>query len=143
MSWKKPIRTTQQNFGGLLPTQVPSLKKIPWKVLAENGDVLYEYDEVLNCWKHDFEGLLRAPAPETNEQQDFIEGIKLESNQWQREWTDENTDGVLNREFSKSEVAFTIDRAKKGKAPGIDGIVSDTLHNRTYCISDSSIQYVL
>ncbi len=41
--------------------------KIPWEVLTEDGSVLYETDEVLDDWKHEFENLLRAPPPANEE----------------------------------------------------------------------------
>ncbi len=89
--------------------------KIPWEVLSEDGSVYYDVDNVLNCWKHDFESLLRAPLPENEEQSQFIDNIEQEIHRLQREWTSENTNKDLNCEFSKSEVATIFHNAKKGK----------------------------
>ena len=105
--------------------------KIPWEVLCDDGSVNCDVNDVLNCWKHDFENLLKAPPPENEEQLNFIRNIEQKLNRTQREWTDDNTNKDINCEFSKSEVATVIHNAKKGKAPGIDGVISDTLHNRT------------
>ncbi len=105
--------------------------KIPWEVYCESGETSDDFDVVMNTWKESFEGLLKAPPPETEQQKEFLDQIRDQNQESVNSWSDDNVNKELNKEFSKSEVARIIDKAKKGKAPGIDGIVSDTLNNLT------------
>ena len=110
----------------------PSKKKrIPLEVVMEDGSVSDVFDVVLNKWKCDFEELLTPPAPDSEPQTQFWNEVECGNREAESSWDEHNVNQELNVPITKKEVAAVLMNCKKGKAPGIDGVISDTLKNKT------------
>ncbi len=106
-------------------------RKIPNEVILEDGSTTDVFDDVLSKWKRDFQGLLTTPAPESQAQQDFLRNITEGNDAAEASWNDDNVNAVLNVPITKNEIYTVLFNCKSGKAPGLDGIVADTIKNRT------------
>ncbi len=102
---------------------------IPWEIINEHGDIITDHDIVLGKWKHDFEHLLKPPDDATPEQVAFKENIRRSNAERENSWGEENFNTSINRDFTTEEIRDTVMRAKSGKAPGLDGLMSDTFKN--------------
>ena len=79
----------------------------------------------------DFQGLLTPEPPDSPEQMEFWDSINRGNNEAESSWSEINTNALLNLPFTKSEVATVLANAKNSEAPGPDGVIADTLRNRT------------
>ena len=61
----------------------------------------------------------------------FGSGIKSENERVELSLDDSNINPELNLPFTKSEVSVVLANTKTGKAQGLDGVVADTLRNRS------------
>ena len=97
--------------------------KIPWEVEI-NGQIVTEKTDVLNKWKQDFEMLY------TFENIKFDDEFKvqtLENNSKAEAWLGSTSAEKLNRPLTKREVSNVCERAKPGKAVGVDKVANELL----------------
>ncbi len=59
----------------------------------------------------------------------FKENIQRSNAERENNWGDEHCNTYINRDLTIDEVRDTVMRAKSGKAPGLDGLMSDTFKN--------------
>ncbi len=96
-------------------------KGIPLEIVREDGSVCRDKVEVLDRWKHDYEGLLNS----TEVQEQDASKTDIPS-------TDEVIpDPSLVCEISMEEVERAMRKAKSGKSPGIDNIPAQLLKNNS------------
>ena len=105
--------------------------KIPWEILNDDGSIDNNFDNIMNKWRQDFEDLLNPSTPLGPEEQAFLNSVMDENMSAEQMWENDPTiiNAELNASITKDEVARAIHKAKSGKAPGIDGVVSETLRN--------------
>ena len=116
-------------FWNLIAKMGPKKKSgIPWEVDLEDGTTSSDKDTVMEKWRSDFEGLLTPPQTDDVNRTLFESNIK-ESNAQRENENNENDSTGLNCEFTEDEVSKIVFRAKSGKAPGIDGLLADTMKN--------------
>ena len=106
---------------------------IPWECYSDNGDIVYNTNEVLDKWRDEFSSLY-SPSLEniTTEQLEFKEHIKAENEKFEKNPCDISP--TINIPFTVEEVVKVIGKSKNNKAPGIDGIVYDVLKNEPSAI---------
>ncbi len=103
---------------------------IPWEVLNHEGDIVSDHEYVLDRWKMEFENLLKPPDDATPEQLAFREHILNSNADRENVWSEETINHEINKDFTIEEVHETVMRAKSGKAPGLDGLMSDVFKNQ-------------
>ncbi len=106
-----------------------SSNKIPMEVYDEEGNVVTDTEAVLDRWKGDFEGLLQAPADRTPEQCQFEKDIIQSNRSREALFNDGNCNQTINADFTVDEVKKIVQKAKNGKAPGVDGLIADIFKN--------------
>ena len=52
-------------------------------ILLDDEMVSYAFDDVMNKWQTDFQELLTPQSPESNEQREFGESIRLDNDEQQ------------------------------------------------------------
>ena len=100
-------------------------KLIPMEVLLDQNCLSTDTKDVLAKWKNEFSNLLTSASKNIN--------VVDPGNQFSR------TDDILDAHFSILEVKNALDKAKKGKAFGVDLIPVDVLNNDTSVIFACSI----
>ena len=93
---------------------------------------MFNHDDVLDTWKQEFEALLIPPDDISQEQMDFRQFVKSANATSESGWTEESHNQELNKDFTVDEVQKIVMKAKSGKAPGLDGLMSDTFKNNTF-----------
>ncbi len=102
---------------------------IPWEVWGEDGEVVTDHEQVLNKWKNEFESLLTPPSTDSEEQVNFKRQINEGIEKSENAWTEADHHPSLNRDFDIEEVRKIVMKTKSGKAPGLDGLMSDVYKN--------------
>ena len=103
--------------------------EIPWEVYDDEGYVCLDKNVILKKWEDDFKGLLTPPDDDTPEQTAFKMFIEQDNIVRENMVNSNNHNAKLNRDFTIEEVRKVVQKAKAGKAPGIDGLISDVLKN--------------
>ena len=108
--------------------------EIPWEVYDSEGFICTDKSVIMNKWKEDFKGLLTPPQDSTPEQIAFKNFITHNNIERENLFDSSNCNTRLNREYTVTEVRKIVQKAKAGKAPGIDGLISDVLKTRPLSI---------
>ena len=101
-----------------------------------NGDFIYDHDKVKDHWRNEFKNLLTPPPQEYDlYRHERLAHIRDEISKEEDSFIvyDDDTREILdplNVPFKESEVEYAIKKARKGRAPGIDGLLMDTFRNK-------------
>ena len=74
---------------------------------------------------------MTLPSPESEAQRDFWNEVQSNNRFAENNWNEHNINQELNVPITMNEIKCILVNCKKGKAPGIDGVVSETLKNGT------------
>lgn len=100
------------------------------EALDAEGNITRDVPTVMNYWTADFSSLY-GTAPDGEFDEDFLSERVEDLAQGQN--VDEGGGTELNRDITLLEVKRVVDKAKKGKATGVDCIPTEVLQNTT-CI---------
>ena len=103
-------------------------KDIPWECYDSDGNVITDRDRVLDKWREDFYSLYCNDSVPSDEQTMFKEHIISDNASAELQFINSDQ-SPLNVPFTFEEVKTSIDKSKKTKAAGMDGIVYDVLKN--------------
>ncbi len=78
---------------------------------------------------HDFSNLLKPSDMASDEQLAFRAHILKSNKERENSWTDEDINEEINKDFAEDEVRSIVLKTKSGKAPGLDGLMSDVYKN--------------
>ena len=97
------------------------------EIVDSNGHVSTQTEEVLSCWKADYEHLF-CEKSNTNFDDTHLSNIQsaIRDNQYPAHNADRH---FLNAKITKSEIEKSILRANLGKASGLDNILAEVLRN--------------
>ena len=95
----------------------------------DDGGVVYDTKEILEKWRNDFCQLFTPPAETALDQILFAGNIKISNSTREQEFNNDDKSKPMNRDFTYEEVSKIVMKAKSGKAPGIDSLISDIFKN--------------
>ncbi len=102
---------------------------IPWEVYDKDGNICFDKDIVLESWKSDYSSLFNNNNGVFDDQFLFnVKSVKAhrERNMQEPLYTSNN---ILNKTLELDEIRKVVNKAKCGKACGIDGIPNEVLKN--------------
>ncbi|XP_050392671.1 uncharacterized protein LOC126811173 isoform X1 [Patella vulgata] len=103
-------------------------KSIPFEVYNDNGDIIFDKDEVLNKWASDFS---KVYSPSTNSEfnSDFHEQVVKIKCELERRMQDDSfhSNDHLNSDITANELDIVIIKAENGKSCGNDKLPYEVL----------------
>ncbi len=118
---------------------MPVCSSIPWEVYDQQNNVMTDRNYVLDKWKSDFCSLFTLPPETSPEQLIFAENIKSSNTSREAQFGAVDASKEMNNDFTIEEVAKIVNKAKSGKAPGIDGLISDIFKNHNSIVLLTSL----
>ncbi len=103
-----------------------------WEVYGDDGDIVSDKTSVLNKWRDDFRSLLTPPTCLDPAQLQFEQEIRMSNASREKALIEDpaQVNQAINQPFTDEEVEKIINKAKSGKACGVDGLIADVLKNR-------------
>lgn len=118
----------QQQFWREINKLGPKLKKtIPLEIMAENGESLFQTDQVLNKWEADYRDLFACNSAHQFDDQFLIDICSAKISLEDMNHSLFCCNDLLNRDIAVEEVQKVIGKIKAHKAVGIDGVPNEVL----------------
>ena len=104
-------------------------KPIPQEVYMNDGSVSSELSDVMEIWERDFKSLLNPGLLDDDIEYKLHKEHICKLNQMSEQCNMYGPYMEFDKEFTVTEVRSIVMKAKSGKAPGLDGIVSEVVKN--------------